>query len=824
MATAVLAARSVCVVLVFGSALAAIANGQDAYDAVYGTLKQEAFGSWVAPMGGDVDGDGVPDFAVYGDGNSFYVKNPGWIDHLSVISGATRKRVWTVDTGYSGTYPNNDRAAPVGDADGDGIPDLVSIEYDSQNHQAVLLRSGVDGHVVKTLTSFAQFDPIVAIHDVGDLDGDGVRDFVIGRLSFNATRACSGRTGAQLWQRGLPASTGLLDIAPLGDVDGDGVSDLARVGAWNSCQILSGATGNLVLNVPQSSFPNAVVFGTTVAPLGDITGDGIPDLVVTGTLKQWSDRHVWAISGTNGSLIWESDFPGQTDPWGGRVRAIGDVDGDGVTDLLVGTFELKSGGDVKLLSGATGALIDHYPPPQHTSHYGYDLGWGWALAGIGDLDGDGVPEIAIGDYGYCDIDTTQAGAVVVYNRNAPDPAAGVNATIVDVRGNGAFTDIQSAANAANDGDLILVRPGTYSGFTLSKRVRIDATSLPYAVDGDVTLALIAPGTAPAGLREMISEGTPYPQGVVTVQDCGGEVLLERVRSEIVHPVVAAIDVLRSPNVALTDCVCGTQPGVAITDSSVRATDLRVDVTDSYVLGSDGAPALHATNSTVILARPTLIGGLGGPGSCNPYTHQWSAPYAGGPGLLADASTITILGSPADSVTGGAGGPPPMPCDSTPGDGGDGIVLANGADVTISRVALAGGSGNVIGADWSGAGTFTRFDFLPQLSLDDRLRIGGSTELALDSVETGNVLLIVSTVGGFLPLHSFIGPPLSVLPGPGFLIAALGPTDAAGQLQIPASLPHDVTLVGLQLELQCALFANSGSAYLTNAVARWIGID
>src|SRR5262245_35633306 len=110
MASAVLAARSVRVVLVLASALSAIAEGQAAFDAVYGTTKMEAFGSWVAPTGGDVDGDGVPDFAVYGDSNDFYSRSPSWIDRLAVISGATRKRVWEVDTGYSGTYPNNDRA------------------------------------------------------------------------------------------------------------------------------------------------------------------------------------------------------------------------------------------------------------------------------------------------------------------------------------------------------------------------------------------------------------------------------------------------------------------------------------------------------------------------------------------------------------------------------------------------------------------------------------------------------------------------------------------------------------------------------------------
>src|SRR5262249_37368078 len=81
--------------------------------------------------------------------------------------------------------------------------------------------------------------------------------------------------------------------------------------------------------------------------------------------------------------------------FGGALAPIGDLDGDGVPDLIIGAPfttrpESYGVGSVLVFSGATGALIYNFLGTEGGTYMG------WSVAGLGDLDGDGVPEIAIG--------------------------------------------------------------------------------------------------------------------------------------------------------------------------------------------------------------------------------------------------------------------------------------------------------------------------------------------------------------------------------------------------------------------------------------------
>lgn len=794
-----------------GTAFAAPARAQDAIGVVAGSAPGDAFGVWASPFGGDVDGDGVPDFATYA--------YAGWINangpppYLAAVSGRTRKILWRTAVNFDSTA-DFDLAATPGDLNGDGIPDVATIERSGSTSQLLRVRSGVDGSIVRALGSFG-FENLPGVRAIGDVDGDGLRDVAMSRWNEQRILAVSTSTGATVWH--LTRQQNFMDLSDVGDVDGDAISDVA-VGYGDHVTIHSGKDGSRLRYFDKSTYRGACNVGLGVDGLGDVDGDGIPDLVTSGSDCPSYDIWIGALSGASGKALWTYRVNGLTDPLGRRVRSVGDVDGDGTPDVLVGGIDNGVARSVRLLSGATGTLIERYAAPQSRL---YQQGWGYALAGCGDLDGDGLAEFCIGDFGYATVDQLGAGAIIVYDRRAPDPAAGVNATIVDVHGNGAYTTIQDAINAAADGDLILVRPGTYDGFTLSKRVVIGTTSLPICIDSDVQLVAVAAGTEPAGLRDVFVEGPlDFSGATLSILDCSGEVVLDGVRCGLDYLSTAHFDVERSPNVALESCAAAIQTGLTVIDSSVRAGDFAC-VGPGYLPA--GQPAIVATRSTLVMARPAVVGAIGTRGICNYPYGGWQPAGNGGPAILADGSTLTILGTPSDLIQGGDGGAAPSPCSAYPGAGGDGIDLANGADVTISRVTLAGGNGYPLGSDWAGSGTFNRFDQLPHLKLSPTLALGATTTLALDSVETGNVILFASTVGGFQKLRSFFGPPLSVLPGPGFSIVATGATDAAGQWTVSGMVPVDLSLVGGVVELQAAVFANSGTLYLTNALGRILGL-
>lgn len=174
------------------------------------------------------------------------------------------------------------------------------------------------------------------------------------------------------------------------------------------------------------------VFGTSVAALGDLNGDGIGDLAVGASHDDpghLADGAVWVLRmKPDGSVAAQTrlgeglgGFTGQLDPFdvfGAALAPLGDLDGNGVPDLVVGTPRDDDAGP------EAGALWILFLNPDGTVDRqaklsGNTLGpggpgsldrFGSAVACLGDLDGDGVPDLAVGAPGDNDAGF-QAGAV-----------------------------------------------------------------------------------------------------------------------------------------------------------------------------------------------------------------------------------------------------------------------------------------------------------------------------------------------------------------------------------------------------------------------------
>jgi hypothetical protein len=224
-------------------------------------------------------------------------------------------------------------------------------------------------------------------------------------------------------------------VASLGDVNGDGVTDVA-VGVFDDDGgFNTGAVWILFLNADgtvkaeqkisetQGGFGGELstnaLFGRSVDGIGDLDGDGIPDLAVSnmGDDDGGLDRGaVWIVFlNADGTVKTEqkiSDTQGgfngtltNSDQFGSGVADAGDVDSDGVTDLAVGAWTDDDGGSDRgavwilfLNTDGTVKLEQKISDTQGGFGGTLDNGdqFGTSVADIGDLDGDGVTDLAVG--------------------------------------------------------------------------------------------------------------------------------------------------------------------------------------------------------------------------------------------------------------------------------------------------------------------------------------------------------------------------------------------------------------------------------------------
>ena len=312
--------------------------------------------------------------------------------------------------------------AGIDDVDGDGRGDLL-IGAQRENGGAedagrAYLFSGATGAVLFTLEptrpeAIGQFGD--AVTGVADTDGDGVADLLVGApMEFPGGRAYlfSGATGALLRRIDAPS---FLDeafgrsVAGIGDVDGDGLGDFI-VGAESveegdvdfagGVYVFSGGTGALLRTLESPNSENRGRFGFSVAGVPDADGDGETDLLVgaegEGGFQEFVGR-AYLYSGTTGALLHtlESPNPEPFGSFGGSVTGVEDVDGDGRGDLFIGADGEQNAGRAYLFSGATGELLRTVASPDPFAE-GIGGNFGESVAGVEDIDGDGRGDFLVG--------------------------------------------------------------------------------------------------------------------------------------------------------------------------------------------------------------------------------------------------------------------------------------------------------------------------------------------------------------------------------------------------------------------------------------------
>lgn len=359
--------------------------------------------------------------------------------------------------------------------------------------------------------------------DLNDITGDGVHDLLTTAPWYaDENGAPAGKvyvydgadgtllntiTGSGLALLGYSANTA-------GDVNGDGVPDyIVGALAGSYAEVYSGADHSLLLHL--AGVPGER-FGSAVSGAGDVNGDGHADLIIGaafGNADHSGRAHLF--SGADGALLWQHEGPSAGAQLGSGTGLVGDVNGDGVPDQVMSAMNAGpfGGGEAYVFSGVDGRIIYTLTPkePENASVFGQ-----FFASGAGDYNADGVPDIFVGDYGATVDGVASTGNAFIFSGangrrlatfNGREPGAGFGPgrAVADFTGDG-YGDLvmgawTSSAGSPAGGQLLIIsgngpRPAqvvqTITGSIAGDNLGVDALPLG-DVNGDGLMDFV--GTA-----------------------------------------------------------------------------------------------------------------------------------------------------------------------------------------------------------------------------------------------------------------------------------------------------------------------------------------
>jgi len=282
----------------------------------------------------------------------------------------------------------------IGDLDGDGKADLAVANLNS-NTVSVIRNTGSVGIISYAAKQDFTTGTRPFSVSIGDLDGDGKADLAVANGASNTVSVFRnlGSVGSISYaaKQDFTTGTGPISVS-IGDLDGDGKADLAVANEQTGVNTIS--VFRNTSSIGSISFEAKVDFTTGTQPvsvsIGDLDGDGKPDLAVANGNNFSSTISVFRNTGSAGSISYAAkvDFIAGFGP---KSVSIGDLDGDGKADLAV--VVNANGTTVSVLRNTSSIGSISY-----AAKVDFTTGETPQTVSIGDLDGDGKADLAVTNY------------------------------------------------------------------------------------------------------------------------------------------------------------------------------------------------------------------------------------------------------------------------------------------------------------------------------------------------------------------------------------------------------------------------------------------
>lgn len=466
-----------------------------------------------------------------------------------------------------------------------------------------------------------------AVAFVGDWDGDGRSEVAFGSPGAGRVDVYK-HDGTIVRSFSLPGGSFGHAIAGLGDVNGDGTPDLLvgqpELGGFGGAYVLSGASG-AQLRAHFGTQSNQRL-GWAVAAIGDLDGDGAQEYAYSG-LSAFSGGSGFVVvrSGRTGALLRSISASQPGDGFGYSLARAGDVDGDGVQDVVVGapwaTERALLGGAARVFSGASGATVGYQSGVRDFAGFGYAVGaldadWDgdgkqdWLASAPWNDEGAGFESGSLFALGAYDPVAGRSAVVQRFDGAPGDELGGAIAAGGDVNGDGSL-DVAAACLPAGVVRLFSGKPAHALLDELPSREAGDRFGSALGLGGDwnldgyAELALGAPWDGPT------SAGRGY------VYDLGW----------------------REPTVILA--LRGNAPGVQLGRHIAHVGDLDGDFASEIAVSVPGSSRVDLHRRNGVLLRSLAMGT--GPLS--------SSSIAAAGDVDGDGVPDVIVGNPADSTGG-----------------------------------------------------------------------------------------------------------------------------------------------------------------------------